>query len=167
MIADPEVYQLFIECHRRYRYENGVLVYKVRVNSQANAGDLVGSYDGEGYLQTRINNARHGNHRLIFLMFKGYLPVHIDHRNSKRDDNRIENLRPATVAQNNQNVSITSRNKSGFKGVYWHSKSNSWYAKIRNQNKRVHVGIFDNPLDAHMAACRARDAIHGEFANHG
>ena len=66
-----------------------------------------------------------------------------------------------------QNFRIRPDNKSGVKGVYWDAKSNGWVAAIQKDKKRIRLGTFTNLSDAADAIRVAREALHGEFANHG
>jgi hypothetical protein len=88
-----------------FEYRDGALFLKNRTTDSIGRsvkhlnGKIAGTPDSSGYLQTKINGKLHLNHRLIFLMFNGYLPSFVDHINGKRSDNRIENLRSATISQ--------------------------------------------------------------------
>jgi hypothetical protein len=85
-----------------------------------------------------------------------------DHRNGDGLDNRHENLRVATQAQNLMNRGCPSNNTSGFKGVS--QKRDKWVAGIRAGNVVRKIGGFATA----EAAARAYDAmaieLHGEFA---
>lgn len=89
----------------------------------------------------------------------------VDHRNGDGLDNRRGNLRPATFADNARNARIRKDNTSGFKGVKL--MSGRWYAQIRVNRKRHHLGMFATPEEAHTAYCRAAAHHFGEFANFG
>jgi hypothetical protein len=86
----------------------------------------------------------------------------VDHRNGDGLDNRRENLRPATNAQNGANQRASSRNTSGYKGVIRHR--HRWAAQIVPGGRRFWLGTFDTP----EAAARAYDAAaldhFGDFA---
>lgn len=95
----------------------------------------------------------------------GKWPVeHIDHKDMNGANNRWDNLREATVFQNHWNVALTSRNKSGVKGVRWDKRSGKWLAEIRDKNKKIWLGLHDT-IEAATAAYRAGALkYHGEFA---
>lgn len=90
-----------------------------------------------------------------------------DHKNGNRADNRRENLRIATDAQNCQNRKLGTNNTSGFKGVYLHKASGKWHAKIRANGKDRSLGYYHNAEEAHNAYQRASELLHREFANFG
>lgn len=89
----------------------------------------------------------------------------VDHINRNRLDNRRENLRLATRAQNMQNSVKKFDNKSGFKGVHKHSRNNSWIAQISFNGKMTHLGSFKTAEEASLAYNAAALRLHGDFAN--
>jgi hypothetical protein len=130
------------------------------------AGKIAGTLNPDGYRRVCINYHIYLAHRLIWLIMTGRWPEpEVDHKNTKRDDNRWDNLRQATVAQNTNNTGLRSTNISGFKGVYLHQ--GRWVAQISSGGKQRYLGGFDTPQEAHRAYCEAADKFHGEFANHG
>jgi hypothetical protein len=87
----------------------------------------------------------------------------IDHKNGHGWDNRRDNLRPATYAQNNRNQRLAKNNTCGLKGASFHKASQSWRAQIKLDGKKIHLGLFATAADAHAAYCRASAKLHGEF----
>lgn len=50
---------------------------------------------------------------------------------------------------NNQNTGlISSRNTTGYRGVFYVCKTNKWVAKISSNNQNYYLGTFDTPIDA-------------------
>ena len=88
-----------------------------------------------------------------------------DHINMDGLDNRRSNLRIATHAQNQRNGRKQANNKSGYKGVSWSNERGKWYAKIKVNGKKKHLGYFDDPEEAGRAYDYAARELHGEFAN--
>lgn len=141
-----------------FHYEDGKLFWK-RVKSKARqvrAGDRAGTLDYNGYRRVKICNKAYKEHRLIFMYHHGYLPEFIDHINGKKDDNRIENLRPATRSQNAFNSKVFKNNQSGITGVS-ETLSGKWRARIRVEGKYKHLGVFDTVEEA--VACRRNAEI--------
>jgi hypothetical protein len=91
----------------------------------------------------------------------------VDHIDGDGLNNRRDNLRVATHAQNLRNRGKNKNNKSGYKGVYWHKATKKWKAQIKVNGKEKYLGLFDNPEDAHKAYCEAAKELHGKFANYG
>lgn len=150
-----------------YDKETGNLIWKTRPTNSVKAGEIAGSETEKGYIRIAINHKKYRAHRLVFLMHKGYLPKTLDHINGDRKDNRIENLRPATLAQNAQNRDISSRNKSGYKGVCWDKQTKKWKAEIETSGERVRLGYYNTPEEADKVVRKAREELHGDFAHHG
>lgn len=130
-------------------------------------GKAVGAIGANGYLLTHIGKQTYRVHRLIFLHQHGYLPPEIDHIDRNKTNNRVENLRSVTRAQNTHNGSTPKNNTSGVKGVYWHKDAKKWHAQCRVAGKTHYLGIFAE-LDAAAQVVRQfREKHHGEFACHG
>jgi hypothetical protein len=154
MITQAELKNLF-------DYVDGQLIAKTNNNTRK-AGDALRSITGKGYLSGRINGRTYRVHRLVFLYFHGFMPPQVDHIDGNRQNNRIENLRKATSAQNNQNRMATGASK--IKGVVWHKQSKKWVASICINRKSVHLGSFEKIEDAAQVATDARKKLHGDFA---
>ena len=93
------------------------------------------------------------------------MPNLIDHINNNPIDNRIENLRDSTNMQNQYNAGISSRNTSGFKGVYWNKGSKKWQARINVFGETVNLGFFKDIERAVNAYQTKAKELHGEFYN--
>jgi hypothetical protein len=99
-------------------------------------------------------------HRVIMKAPKG---VQVDHINRCGTDNRKENLRLATNAQNQRNARTRTDNKSGYKGVTLDKRTSRWRAMIRVDGVLKSLGFFDDPKIAHEAYKKASEKYHGEF----
>jgi len=152
--------------HELFEYRDGVLYWKVAKAKRIKAGDAAGCLNATGYLCTRINEKKYRNHRIIFLMHYGYLPQFLDHIDGNRLNNRIENLRPATLGENSRNARIGKRNTSGFKGVSWSTSAKKWQAQLMINRKAKYLGVFKTVEEAAEAVKKAREELHGEFARH-
>jgi hypothetical protein len=77
-----------------------------------------------------------------------------DHINRDKLDNRKENLRNVTHAQNERNKSLRSDNKSGHVGVSWDTNRQKWIVTTKHDGKARHLGRF-NDIDEAIAAYEA------------
>lgn len=141
-------------------YVDGNLIAKTN-SKRRKTGDKLGDLTDKGYLKASVGGKPYRIHRLVFLYHYGYMPSQVDHIDGNRTNNRIENLRQATSAQNNQNRTPTG--SSGIKGVRWHKQSKKWVASINVNGKSVHLGSFLTIEEAELVANKARQSAHGEF----
>jgi hypothetical protein len=149
--------------HEMFDYKDGHLYWKNAYKNITN-GQKAGSLHPEGYVRIKLNKSTYGAHRLIFMMHHGYLPIFLDHINGNRSDNRIENLREATKAENRMNSKIASNNKSGIKNVNWHKKSNKWVVQLGVNNKKMNFGTYFDLDVAKFVADTMRHKYHGQFS---
>lgn len=87
----------------------------------------------------------------------------VDHRSGDGLDNRRQNLRLATKAQNCQNQTLRTDNSSGVRGVNWHEQCGKWHATIQADGKRHSLGLFEILADAKSAYALASKDMHGDF----
>jgi len=90
--------------------------------------------------------------------------LQVDHINGNKLDNRKENLRVCTCAENVRNRSVSSNNSSGFKGVCWDKRKNKWISSITADSKIFRLGCFASAIEAAKAYNIAAIELHGEFA---
>ncbi len=105
-------------------------------------------------------------HRIIWTMMKGLIPdgMVIDHIDGNPFNNRLENLRLATVAQNNVNRGAQKGSISGLKGAHFHKKTGKYISRITADGVHKHLGYFDTPEKANQVYAEAAKELHGEFA---
>ena len=157
--------QLLEGCKERYYYQDGLLLSK-RTHKP------IGSANKLGYLQTATvwgaNRERVSLrvHRVIFALHHGYWPDVVDHINGIVTDNRIENLRAATLKQNSANRSHSTRNKLGVKGVVYEERLHKYVAYIKDGDKRKRIGGYDTVEEASQAYNAYAARIHGDYAYH-
>ena len=139
-----------------FEYRDGKLYWKVSPTSNVKVGQRAGGKLGRyPYQRIRIKQKHHVEHRLIFLMFRGYLPKYIDHivddlTDEHIKDNHIENLRAITTGANIQK-SHKTRGNSKYRGVYWNKRENKFHSQAYLDNKRIHLGYFNIEINAARA----------------
>ena len=107
-------------------------------------------------------------HNLVWEQFNGKKPkgFQIDHINGNVKDNRIENLRLATYAENQWNAKTRVDNISGVKGVSWHKVTQKWRAQIKQNKVLYDLGVHDTIQKAKEVVQKKRIELHGEFTRH-
>lgn len=131
-----------------YCPETGLFTWLVSAGG-ARISSTAGTLCNDGYVQIQIAGIQYRAHRLAFLYMEGeFPPVIVDHMNRITDDNRWDNLRHSTHAENQQN----RKNNAKCLGVSWDKSNNKWQAKAPMINGRVkHIGIFSEYKKAVMA----------------
>jgi hypothetical protein len=147
-----------------FEYKDGNLFWKNHKYKALNGKKVGGNRDG--YVVTAIKKKPIYNHRIIFMMFRGYFPYHVDHINGNKSDNRIENLRAASKVENGYNRKISKNNTSGIKCVKWNKANKVWMVTIGVNKTIKYCGSFKDIELAELVAIEARDKYHGKFANH-
>jgi len=145
-------------------YDNGELYWKDRIGRGKRFNDRkAGWYDNKGYKRVCVKGRDIPAHRIVFFIHHGYWPNYTDHINRIKHDNRIENLRECTNAQNLWNASSTNNKSKYGRGVSWHKEKKKYVARIRINCKTIHLGYFDDSDLAQLVASEARDKYYGEF----
>lgn len=154
------------EASNLFEYRDGILYWKVS-RGKVMAGDIAGNLNkAMGRMYVGVNKKLVLLHRVVFLMHHGYLPNMVDHIDGNPLNNRIENLRPATRSENNQNRKTNKNTVSGIKGVDWHKQVGKWRVQVRVAGKKKHFGLYAHKEIAETIAMMARHKHHGEFARH-
>jgi hypothetical protein len=136
-----------------YDITNGGLYWK-------NTGKRYGYTQDNLYRKGMVRGVGYREHRLVWTYHNGDIPegLQIDHidADGPKDDNRIQNLRLATHAQNMQNA---KSNIKKYKGVFKHGK-NVFYTMCKNE----YIGSFSTAEAAALAYNIAAQILFGKFA---
>jgi len=100
-------------------------------------------------------------HRAIMNAPEGAVVDHINHNSL---NNRRGNLRLCTQKQNSRSAGPNRRGSSRFKGVYFLKRTGKWLATIGYHGKTIHLGSFDDEIEAAKAYDRKARELFGEFA---
>lgn len=121
-----------------------------------------------GYICVYVDGRAYSAARLAWFWMTGEWPDReVDHRNVMPSDNRWMNLRLAKPTQNCANKHRYKHNTSGFKGVsrlVVRGKFVGWRARIGVEKKRLSLGVFGTPEEAHQAYCAASEQMHREYS---
>lgn len=124
------------------------------------AGKIAGNTMGTGYQCIGIDNVQYLAHRLAWAYVTGQWPdKHVDHINRIRTDNRFENLRLVSRANNSLNTTSLWGNKSGFRGVSFHKLCGLFQARISHNRKQYTLGYFKTAEEASEAYEAAKKKI--------
>jgi len=153
-----------------YDAETGIFRWKVKRRCGSRGwvrpGDAAGCISSLGYVLIGISGKTYCAHRLAWLyVYGGWPAASLDHADRDRANNRIANLREATPAQNQANMSLHRDNRLGVKGVSMHGER--YRAQIYVKGRRIHLGCFESAAEAREVYNRAATEHFGEFANVG
>jgi len=124
-----------------------------------------------GYSQVELwnndNRKVFGVHRLVAIEF---IPnpenkPFVDHIDNDKANNNVNNLRWATITENNRNIGLSSNNTSGVKGVCWDKKNKKWRAGISIDGKKKNLGSFNTLEEAKQARQNFANKLFGDFTN--
>jgi hypothetical protein len=118
--------------------------------------------DYNGYFTTEINGKRYLLHNFLMGLEKSNYVV--DHIDRDKKNNSRSNLRICTPKENSRNRSKPTSNSSGFVGVCYHINNHKYYASIKVNGRNIHIGTFDNKIDAAIARDIAAIKYFGEYA---
>jgi hypothetical protein len=150
-----------------YDPKTGVFRWLVAPNMSVKEGDVACNTRPDGYMALQYKNRLYKAHRLAWLYMTGEWPeATVDHKNRNPSDNRWENLRAATRAQQVANQRV--RTKTGYRGVNKVAGARGrpyravFYAGI-GVGKRKHLGYFATAEEAAAAYASEALARHGEY----
>lgn len=118
-----------------------------------------GARQKKGHWEIRLNERTYQTGRLAWVLMTGrWPPKQVDHINLDGLDNRWENLRLATHAENQRNA-----RPRPLKGASWHKHAQKWRAVITVDDRQIHLGYFETAEEAHDAYREASAKYHGKF----
>jgi len=88
----------------------------------------------------------------------------VDHEDRDGLNNQRHNLRPATYSTNGANSRQRQGAYSKYRGVRFEKRTGKWYAVMRFQRSRIHVGTFFDEIEAAKAYDTKARQLFGEFA---
>lgn len=157
MLTQERVKELF-------EYWDGGLYWKENRYANKVKGKRFGSINSSGYRQGSVLNSMQLEHRMIYLYHKGTVPERLDHIDGNELNNNIENLRPATAAENARNRKKV-RGSSGHTGVSWSKPHSKWKVHLQCNKQKMFFGLYDDLELACLVADEARDKYHGDFSS--
>lgn len=102
--------------------------------------------NGQGYAITRLEGKLVRLHHMVLgTPPKGMV---VDHISRDKLDNRLSNLRFATLSLNATNASLGVNNKSGYKSIHWNKNSSKWTVQIMLEGTRHCLGNYSDLEEA-------------------
>jgi len=120
--------------------------------------------NGKNYWVIRINGKGYKRSHIVYLAKTGDWPAsHIDHIDGNSLNDRGENLRLCTHAQNMWNMKPKPR-RSGLPAGVRRTTSGKFQARIRVSGRSIALGSYEKAEEAYAEYTRARAEHFGEFA---
>ena len=124
--------------------------------------------DGRGYLHLTLRTPEKKVTKTIHLFMKDTFfntnKMYMDHINGNTKDNRLENLRLCTQAQNLQNSIKKKKGYSIYKGVCKRKDTGKWNAYICLNGRLKHLGFYKEEIEAARAYNEAAKENFKDFA---
>jgi hypothetical protein len=159
--------QSFLKTFIHYDPDTGAFTWILRFKRNFVDGKPLGFKNPKGYLLINFFGTIYRAHRLAFFYMTGEWPKsQVDHENNIKHDNRWLNLRRADNQLNHYNLNKPKNNTSGAKGVK-KLKTGKYEARIKFNQKEIHIGTFDSLEKASDAYFNKAKEIAREFANIG
>ncbi len=152
------------------RNREGIAIIKVRYRNSNEYLDVIVDDDewyklnkikwniNKGYIESKLGSM----HRLVMNAKEGEI---IDHINNTPHDNRKCNLRKVSHTINSHNKTKAKNTTSKYFGVSLRKSNNKWRAVLTFNNKHIHIGSFDNEIEAAQAYNKKAIELYGENAN--
>lgn len=141
-----------------YDSETGHLTWLVKKPGRIRT--MAGGVNSRGYVVLSFNGRQLKATRVAWALHYGKWPDGvIDHINHDKQDNRLCNLRDVSVAVNTQNqVRAMAGSRSSLLGVF--PAGSRWASKLVVNGRRVYLGVFATPEEAHSAYVEAKRLHH-------
>ena len=128
------------------------------------------SRDGGGYPVAKVGGRKIQLHRLVMERQEGRKLLDselVDHKHRNKLDNRRSELRIATYSQNVANTGLSTRNKSGYKGVTRCTQTGKWRMVVGGEastGRQIRSKRSDDRLYLANLYDQFASQIFGEFA---
>ncbi len=137
--------------------------YWIKPSNNRMVGKRAGSINSTGRRHIKIGDYFYKEHRLAWLYMHGSMPESdIDHIDRNPLNNRIQNLRLATKAQNSLNRG-KPRTSNPAKGVRFVEAKGKWRCYGTYKKRSIHIGYFDDLELATLVSEVFREKFHGDY----
>lgn len=168
ILIDDEDFEIVSKYSWSIHKRKGHYLYAI-TSVDKKTSDMYGGYEcnSVGHYTKKngeVSEYRRFRYRLLLhrLILGKSTKLEIDHVNGNGLDNRKENLRVCEHKHNMYNKKLYKNNTSGYKGVT--KSGNKWGSSIKHEGRHIHLGNFENKIDAALAYNKAAINYFGEFA---
>ena len=163
-VCDAAAGKLIWRARPKTHFKNGAGWHNF---NRQRAGKTAGVRKADGRVEVKLDGRTFKAARIIWAMHYGATPPDVvDHIDGDPGNDRVENLRAATAAQNAQNRAHISTNSSGVRGVTWHAQSKKWWVRVTLNGRTRSFGLYSSLETAAVVARGAKQQLFGEFARH-
>lgn len=149
-----------------YAPNTGILIWLKRPSRKIHEGERAGSLDPSGYRYLYFKGKRYPEHHIIWCLVYGDYPPHqIDHIDQNRSNNKLNNLRAVTKAQNARNRSRANSTLDEV-GIWYCKRRHRYIAEITMDGKKVYQKSFTD-IDQAIQERKAKALELGFHDNHG
>lgn len=160
------VNQAVLKEYFSYDKDTGILTWIKKPSKKIVLNSRAGSLNKLGYRTVYFMGKSYQEHRLIWEWYYGYTPIEqIDHINHIRDDNRIDNLREVSIAENARNRTRRD-SRVDEAGIWWCKRRKRYIAEIKFNGKKVYQKSFTD-IEQAIKERKAKSLELGFHENHG
>lgn len=154
---NQEIWKDVIGYEDIYQVSNIGNIKSLNYNRTGKEQLLVLSKDRFGYLCIHLckqgKKRKFKVHQLVAIEFLNHIPCGhervVDHIDTNKKNNDVSNLQ---ILSNRENLSKDKKGYSSqYVGVAWCKSNKKWRAQMTINKKVVHLGNFNNEIDAHNA----------------
>ena len=158
-----------------WRSINGYLNYEVsdvgRIRNVNTGKILKATINTRGYFYISLcDNGKIKKHQVHRIVAQEFFETSdnktiVDHIDGNKLNNCVSNLRWASNSENGMNRKPQRNKFSKYKGVYFNKHHNKWCARIMSNDKRKHLGYYDDEKEAAAKYNEAAIEYFCEFAH--
>jgi NUMOD4 motif/HNH endonuclease len=152
-LFEQEIWKPVIGYEGLYEVSNLGNVQKVKGKKP-----IKGSTQSKNYLQVTLSKNKKARKLLVHILvassFLGLSKLKVNHKDSNKKNNRLDNLEYVTQRDNviHGRLSLKKKNKtSKYVGVFFDKRVGKYVSQIRIKGKSKKLGYFTSELEAHTA----------------
>lgn len=145
-------------------YDDGKIYWKNKAGRWARVNNCEAGINGsDGYRRVKILQKSMLTHRVVFFLHNRYWPKALDHIDNDLLNNKIENLRPCTLSQNQMNSRNRGKKSDMPRNVVYNKDVGKYSVWISYNKRRLSLGYYEDLELAELVASEARKKYYGEW----